>query len=540
MLPLAQLEVLAVDCQATGARGHLLELGWGRVGAGGVEVRSRLVKLPPSQRVPPAVARVTGISDRLLWDGVEPFVAWRELVSDAARFPVQPAPAVAHYARFEQPFLEQLSGGRVALDLVCTHEVARRLLPELPRRSLRALAGYFGRAVGTLRRAGEHVEATAFTWRELVKLLDERGVRTWAELHAFLETPVDSRARAKRGWPMPREVRLALPDAPGLYRMLRTGGDVLYVGKATSLKQRVNSYFRKQRGVHERTLEMLSQARGLSFVVTESALEAALLEPDEIKKHHPPYNVALTGEERRGEGPRELWFASADLSRWSTKPSAQCSVGPFPSEETLAQFDALVRASPAALGVGRWAPPAEVFRAAYARLCAAHRELSRGAGTHADLLRLGARLWREGRRERDPELQGERERTGSRMTPDEAFSALEWIAVRGALALRRARWLTRLADSTLVWSERGLDGSRLVVLQGGELTARASAPPNEPPPHPPAPARAAALTVAQVDRLVVLTTELKRLVAANEALSLRLASGAPIDTGALARLLEWL
>jgi excinuclease UvrABC nuclease subunit len=80
--------------------------------------------------------------------------------------------------------------------------------------------------------------------------------------------------------------------------MLRTDDSVLYVGKAASLHHRVNSYFRKQNGVPERSLEMLSQARAISFDVTPSPLEAALLEPDEIKRHRPPYNVALTIQDR--------------------------------------------------------------------------------------------------------------------------------------------------------------------------------------------------------------------------------------------------
>src|SRR5262245_64914602 len=114
---------------------------------------------------------------------------------------------------------------------------------------------------------------------------------------------------------MPLNMRLSLPDAPGVYRMLRTSGDVLYVGKAASLRHRVNSHFRKQNGMPERTLEMLSQARGISFEVTPSALEAALFEPDEIKRHQPPYNVALTSEDRA------LWFAPPDLSACNTHRS---------------------------------------------------------------------------------------------------------------------------------------------------------------------------------------------------------------------------
>src|SRR5262249_26105387 len=138
-----------------------------------------------------------------------------------------------------------------------------------------------------------------------------------------------TRKRSRRVWPMPRDVRLSLPDAPGIYRLLRTNGDGLYVGKAASLRHRVNSYFLKQHGVHERTLEMLSQARGIAFDVRPTALEAALIEPDEIKQHRPPYNVALTIENRA------LRFAPPNLTAHSAHPTTLCPLGPFPSARLL-------------------------------------------------------------------------------------------------------------------------------------------------------------------------------------------------------------
>ena len=192
-------------------------------------------------------------------------LAWRALSDQAASLTQQPAPTVIHFARFEQPFLRTLGTGFFPLDVVCTHDIARRLLPNLPRCSLRALAGYFGRAVGALRRSADHVEATAFVWQELVRLLETKGVSTWSALHDWLAAPVEPTRCRRRVWPMPRDVRLSLPHAPGIYRMLRTDGSVLYVGKAASLHDRVNSYFRKQNGVPERLLEMLSQARAISF-----------------------------------------------------------------------------------------------------------------------------------------------------------------------------------------------------------------------------------------------------------------------------------
>src|SRR5262249_53691539 len=149
---------------------------------------------------------------------------------------------------------------------------------DLPRCGVRALAGYFGRGVGALRRSADHVEATAFVWRELVLLLRDEGISTWPALQKWLAVTRTIRKRSRRVWSMPRDVRLSLPDAPGIYRMLRTNRDVLYVGKAASLHHRVNSYFRKQKGVPERLLEMLSQARAISFDITPTPLEAALLE----------------------------------------------------------------------------------------------------------------------------------------------------------------------------------------------------------------------------------------------------------------------
>jgi DNA polymerase-3 subunit epsilon len=534
--PLSQLEVLVVDCQATAAapRGHLLELGWSRVGATTAESRACLIALPDGAHLPAAVARITGITEAMARGGVEAAAAWRALEADAAGLGQQPAPTIVHYAHFEAPFLRALAGvGPRSLDLVCTHEIARRLLPELPRRGLRALAGYFGRAVGELRRSADHVDATAFVWRELVPLLEAEGVTTWRGLRGWLAEPRGAPADRKRVWPMPREVRLAMPDAPGVYRMLRTSGDILYVGKAVSLHHRVNSYFRKQRDVPERTLEMLSQARAISYEVTPSALEAALLEPDEIKRHRPPYNVALSLRDRA------LWFAARDQSARSAGPSSDCPLGPFTSSELLDELAAVARAE----GTGRW--DADTFDEGRRRLAQLHPELSRGdVAPHARLLRLGTRLWREGRRDRDVE-----EETAIFRVPEwspEAVQAwLEWVALRAAHACRRASWLTALLDSTLVWSEAGTSSTRLLVIDGGEIVQACSVDAGTLPPMPPGHRRPIAekcesFTLARYDRMSVLTGELKRMTATGTPLALRLGAAPPLAGARLASALSWI
>ena len=539
--PLSHLEVLVIDCQATAAapRGHLLEIGWAQVRDTVTHPHACLITLPDGEHIPPAVSRITGISEHMMRSAVDGRHAWRELSDQAASLTQQPAPTVIHFARFEQPFLRTLGAGLFPLDVVCTRDIARRLLPNLPRCSLRALAGYFGRAVGALRRSADHVEATAFVWQELVRLLETTGVSTWSALHDWLAAPVEPTRYRRRVWPMPRDVRLSLPDAPGIYRMLRTDGSVLYVGKAASLHHRVNSYFRKQNGVPERSLEMLSQARAIAFDVSPSPLEAALLEPDEIKRHRPPYNVALTIRDRA------LWFTSPDLSTRGSQPSPHCPLGPFASAETLDRFGAFARAQRTALTSGSRGPDDGTFIAGYNRLFATHPELSRvDLSAHAKLLRLGTRLWREGRRDRDVDEDDKANPGLSIWTPEFVQVSLEWLSLRAALARRRAIWLTRLFDSSVVWREPDGKCARLIVIEKGEIALSVAVDANAPPPIPPGyrrpvAARREAFTLASFDRLRVLTTELKRLIAAGAPVALRLGVGPALDESRLPSALWW-
>jgi excinuclease ABC subunit C len=82
-----------------------------------------------------------------------------------------------------------------------------------------------------------------------------------------------------------------LPDAPGVYRMMDAKGDVLYVGKAKSLKKRVASYA-KSGGHNERISRMIADTAEMLFVTTASETEALLLESNLIKRLKPRYNVS--------------------------------------------------------------------------------------------------------------------------------------------------------------------------------------------------------------------------------------------------------
>lgn len=89
-----------------------------------------------------------------------------------------------------------------------------------------------------------------------------------------------------------RNVLRSLPTKPGVYRMLDARGDVLYVGKARALKNRVTNYVQVDR-LPRRLQRMVSQTRDMMIVTTNSEAEALLLEAQLIKRYRPAYNVLL-------------------------------------------------------------------------------------------------------------------------------------------------------------------------------------------------------------------------------------------------------
>ncbi|MBC7159581.1 MAG: excinuclease ABC subunit UvrC [Porphyrobacter sp.] len=89
-----------------------------------------------------------------------------------------------------------------------------------------------------------------------------------------------------------REVVRTLRPKPGVYRMTDARGDVLYVGKARSLKARVANYLQVG-ALPGRLQRMVSQTRGMEIITTNSEAEALLLEAQLIKRFRPPYNVLL-------------------------------------------------------------------------------------------------------------------------------------------------------------------------------------------------------------------------------------------------------
>jgi len=95
------------------------------------------------------------------------------------------------------------------------------------------------------------------------------------------------------------ETRLAdLPAAPGVYLMKDAAGEVIYVGKAASLRSRVRSYFQSQEGMAERTQALVAEIADVDVIRTATEAEAFLVEDSLIKRHQPRFNVRLRDDKR--------------------------------------------------------------------------------------------------------------------------------------------------------------------------------------------------------------------------------------------------
>ena len=579
-LPLHQRAVLLVDCQTTGANpahGHLLELAWAMVRPRGPEltptlgvVTSTLVALPDGARIPRRVQQLTGITDEDLEGAPTADEVWERFHAALQRADL----VVIHYARFERPFLQALAetAGASFDDeaLICTHEIGRRLFAAVPRRGIRALSGYLGHAMEEERRARSHVEASFVIWRGCMEELAEREVHSLRDLRHWLETTSAPRRGRKRDYLVSREQRLALPREPGVYRMLGRPGNVLYVGKATSLRERVNSYFRGQKGKRDKTLELVSQIHDIAIDITATPLEAALLENDQIKAHRPPYNIALRARQR------SVCFLHPDHLTPLDDPTATAALGPLSHPDHLTLWRPLLipeASAGDALQAAELQPTARVAQQAYALARQSLGLPAEGPVPLQRLLSTGADLWiarqvarfeaqqaraaaseltevdlSEGAAAADDE-DGQQEPVGYREwveahLEDPAFWSQQIVyAIRaGARQIRRSRWLLDLAQSALRWHPPNDHSRHRHLLMDGAMVAEATwadaAPPD--PPLRSVRQRQAWIDLLAHDRLIILTAELRRLSATPDSdVSLRLGHRVTLDDAALRARLWW-
>ena len=133
-----------------------------------------------------------------------------------------------------------------------------------------------------------------------------------------------------------------LPDTPGVYLMRDSRRTILYIGKATSLRHRVLSYF--QRPQEARIEIMLGQVENIEIQRTDSVIEALLLESNLIKRYEPKYNVKL----KDGKSYLGIYITKEDWprvmpARATQKLPAGEFYGPFPSSKEVGDALQIIR-----------------------------------------------------------------------------------------------------------------------------------------------------------------------------------------------------
>src|SRR3989338_8985426 len=147
--------------------------------------------------------------------------------------------------------------------------------------------------------------------------------------------------------------KFKLPDSPGVY-FFKSGRKILYIGKATSLRDRVRSYFSTGLGDARSSVivAMIEEAKSISWQKTDSVLEALILEANLIKRHQPKYNTDEKDDKSynyliitKEDFPRVLVVRGRELfsSLFAKRYSLVATYGPYPQGRSLVEALKIVR-----------------------------------------------------------------------------------------------------------------------------------------------------------------------------------------------------
>jgi DNA polymerase-3 subunit epsilon len=158
----------------------------------------------PERSIPPMITALTNIS----WSMVKNAPRFRDIVDDVTDM-LRGHVFVAHNAAFDWRFVTsevtRATGGQLDGRRLCTVRLARRVLPQLSRRSLDHVARHYNVEITGRHRAGGDARATARVLLRLLADARDRGCATWPELEVFLRTPVRGRRRRRSAMPGPMD-----------------------------------------------------------------------------------------------------------------------------------------------------------------------------------------------------------------------------------------------------------------------------------------------------------------------------------------------
>jgi len=280
---LSEVPFCVLDIETTG--GRAADLGITEIGAvrfvGGELQGSFQTLVDPGLAIPPSITILTGITHAMVINA--PKVA--EMLPSLLEF-IGDAIVVGHNVRYDLSFinaaLEYHGYPKLPNRSVDTAALARRLVKgETRNLKLGTLAGYFGSPVTPNHRALADAEATAHV---LWCLLERAGTLGVTHLDDLLALP---RARGAANY---GKIRLTevLPRRPGVYLFMDRRDEIIYVGKAKNLRNRVRSYFYGD--TRKSITQMLNELERIDYRVCATELEAEVTELRLIRAHVPRHN----------------------------------------------------------------------------------------------------------------------------------------------------------------------------------------------------------------------------------------------------------
>ena len=319
-LSLDEVEFVVLDTETTGLRpgpNRVIEIAGIRM-RGGEVIDSFQSLVNPNRRLPPFIVQFTGITQEMVAGapGAE------QIFPDFLQF-IEGAILVGHNVGFDIGFLSyeaQLLGYAFPIDGLDTIPLARRFLPGLRRFKLDVVAGHLKIPMVNRHRALGDAKVTAAIFLKLLNLARQEGIHTLGNLRRRLQLPVawsgditdaslakqveylraDGKLSSKSVTSRPTGSLLLnpawkreFPNKPGVYLMREASGQVIYVGKAKCLKDRLASYYSHPLGYTRKMDGLLQNVKEIETIVLGSELEALLMESQLIKQLQPTYNVQL-------------------------------------------------------------------------------------------------------------------------------------------------------------------------------------------------------------------------------------------------------
>jgi len=289
---LDEAEYCVIDVETTGISTRLngiIEIGLVKVA--NLQIKETFHSLiNPGRLIPNYITSFTGISNEDVYDA--PF--FEDIADDVCNF-ISGNILTGHNLSFDKSFLrkELLFSGKEEIDNLnlCTLRVAKRLFPMLRSRSLQSLCIHFGLFNSNAHRALPDAEVTA---KILIKMINEikekEQIKNVGDLINFQYSPLKDRSIIRIKKKLSEDIA-TLPDTPGVYYFLNSKNDIIYIGKAKSLRDRVRSYFSPT--APRKAKKIIKQASRLKIKITNSELTALLSEAESIKQINPRHNVQL-------------------------------------------------------------------------------------------------------------------------------------------------------------------------------------------------------------------------------------------------------